>query len=492
MGNHETKFEITVIFENDRISKAQSNFQDFTDTFNIHIKLIIFDENDLFSITRKVKYRAKVQDVIDKAIAHVNKEHFPHLFSLEHLLEFNFSKSKKTTFDMNKNEWVTKHKNIGFASMAATERQADWRLQYAVVDFDVDPNSTIHIIMKIYIAGIQISVHTINFSSKTNALRSYQVPAAYNDTIQDVVDQAKFRIDRETNGIILDITDLYWTVHSNGTSLSKEETLNDFSQEIIRHGLTLEIKPKQKHIVIGNVITCPYMLQSTDMYNVFSCPVYKAMKGEYEFTESTLLHLKKYNHYQDEYSQKPDCRYHENCYAYKRLELGGNRFNDQCHVKMYKHPPRRRINLLENQEMFNINHSYIDNAGIYTPTDDDYKVYDFTTENGFLRALLQECASNGFEKDLYLPDDDTKTDYSIMKIVEDKMDHPRHKLLTSPLNKGEMLSVIMYTGCDSNYDLCKFQRMGNYKKWRWFDYCLWNAINKLNKKESGQYKLYTG
>ena len=46
-----------------------------------------------------------------------------------------------------------------------------------------------------------------------------------------------------------------------------------------------------------------------------------------------------------------------------------------------------------------------------------------------------------------------------------------------------MLALILYTGCDCNYDLCKSQRNGNYSKWQIFDKYLYDAIYKLHKCE---------
>eukprot|EP01084_Bolivina_argentea_P304097 525120_1 len=57
---------------------------------------------------------------------------------------------------------------------------------------------------------------------------------------------------------------------------------------------------------------------------------------------------------------------------------------------------------------------------------------------------------------------------------------------------AEMLSLILYTGCDCNYDLCSSQRNEDYDKWKWFDYCLWNAIYKLSERESGSFNVYSG
>ena len=65
-----------------------------------------------------------------------------------------------------------------------------------------------------------------------------------------------------------------------------------------------------------------------------------------------------------------------------------------------------------------------------------------------------------------------KSKYSILKIVDDKMYCYRHAAMRCPLNRGQMLALILYTGCDCNYDLCKSQRNGDYHKWRIFDNCL--------------------
>ena len=40
--------------------------------------------------------------------------------------------------------------------------------------------------------------------------------------------------------------------------------------------------------------------------------------------------------------------------------------------------------------------------------------------------------------------------------------------------------------------MCKSQRNGNYVKWKWFDKCLFTAIQKLSARESGKYPVYSG
>ena len=60
---------------------------------------------------------------------------------------------------------------------------------------------------------------------------------------------------------------------------------------------------------------------------------------------------------------------------------------------------------------------------------------------------MQEVVFNGFEKDLCLNESDLKQhEWTILEIVDKKMEHPRHKAMNSPLDRGEMLSIILYTG----------------------------------------------
>eukprot|EP01084_Bolivina_argentea_P025986 48313_1 len=41
-------------------------------------------------------------------------------------------------------------------------------------------------------------------------------------------------------------------------------------------------------------------------------------------------------------------------------------------------------------------------------------------------------------------------------------------------------------------DIGHHHRKNNYKKWKWFDYCLYWAIYTLSQKEFGKFKVYTG
>ena len=47
-------------------------------------------------------------------------------------------------------------------------------------------------------------------------------------------------------------------------------------------------------------------------------------------------------------------------------------------------------------------------------------------------------------------------------------------------------------GCECNYDLCSSQRNGDYKKWKIFDRCLYDAIKALSSRETGSFPVYSG
>merc|ERR1711920_1151972 len=81
---------------------------------------------------------------------------------------------------------------------------------------------------------------------------------------------------------------------------------------------------------------------------------------------------------------------------------------------------------------------------------------------------------------------------SLMEVVDRKLKHQRHIAMKSPLTRPYMLALILYTGCDCNYDLGSAQREGNWAKWVVFDYVLYNAIRKLSSAEYGCYPVYSG
>eukprot|EP01084_Bolivina_argentea_P088187 159236_1 len=224
-------------------------------------------------------------------------------------------------------------------------------------------------------------------------------------------------------------------------------------------------------------------------HNPLQCPVYFAMKNCYDFTEKNLNHLYECSHFKDEYKSKSICKHGLRCNAFVRLENGGNELNDRCHVQLFRHPPRndRQIRMTGNTGTFVVNRRAKQNTMV---------TMQYIGVNHPLTALIKEVINNGYKKDLFVTNTTDEqymnNEYTIMKIVEDKMDHIRHKQMGSPLTKAQMLALILYTGCDCNYDLCKSQRNGNYNKWKYFDTCLYKAISAIHGREAGCYKIYTG
>ena len=273
------------------------------------------------------------------------------------------------------------------------------------------------------------------------------------------------------------------------------------------------------HKITQQEINCPLMmpLQSKDP---LECKIYNNMRIRNEYNPKNLNHMQQYRHYANEYEDKPVCKYGEECKSYIRSEKGvdQNCIEDKCHMIIFRHPPRtRQIKLAENIHSLVINKSSYKNHGLYKPTIQEQQKYglknikkieDYDDDwinwknpiDGLLEALIDEVYSNNFGYDLCLScskDDECKhnvydSKYSILHIVHEKMNCLRHKMMQSPLDRGMMLALILYTGCDCNYDLCAHQRNGDYYKWRWLDYCLYNAIWKLSGAESGRYPVYSG
>eukprot|EP01084_Bolivina_argentea_P047126 86821_1 len=286
-------------------------------------------------------------------------------------------------------------------------------------------------------------------------------------------------------------------------------SIRSFSRKsIAEQGLSIEINiAKYKHKVTNNDITCKYItmhqknISSNDndekkIVDHLQCPIYKAMKIDYDFSEDNLNHLHEFSHFRDEYVDKVRCRHGQTCRAFIRLRDGGNRLDDRCHVKLYNHPPRtrRQLELSENMNSLIVNTEYKQNYGLYKPTDEDILKYNYNEKDGFINALIEEVTTNGFKNDLCLEctKNCTHSEFSLLLIVAEKLQHIRHKQMGTPLNRSQMLALVLYTGCDCNYDVCKSQRNGNYTKWKWFDYCLHHAILFLSQNENGTYKLYSG
>eukprot|EP01084_Bolivina_argentea_P271300 461592_1 len=131
------------------------------------------------------------------------------------------------------------------------------------------------------------------------------------------------------------------------------------------------------------------------------------------FNEKYLNHLCDYDHFDN---AKPECKYGNKCYAYKRLSEGGNELKDRCHVQIFRHPPRfRKSDPSDDLHSFVLNDEFAENVPLYRPSIDDQKQYKYNEQDGYLKALITEVIDNGFENDLYLNayDDISDHNYSI-------------------------------------------------------------------------------
>eukprot|EP01084_Bolivina_argentea_P270560 460087_1 len=260
---------------------------------------------------------------------------------------------------------------------------------------------------------------------------------------------------------------------------------------IMRKGLSINVQNKYIHTIYQENISCTYIKDNDEKSDPLQCPIYKAMYVDQKYTKDNLNHLFEDTHFKDEFKQKEKCKHGHECEAFIRLKNGQTLLSDECHIKLYNHPPRndRQIKLGNNIHSFIFNTDKTQNCAVHIKTDDDYAKYEPFNEQeiakgngnpGYINALIEEVIRNGFKADLYgsdIKDDDLKNDiYPILSVVDKKYHHIRHQQIGYRLNRGQILALILYTGCDCNYDLCKTQRDGDYKKWKWFDYCLYHAI----------------
>eukprot|EP01084_Bolivina_argentea_P208501 355450_1 len=251
--------------------------------------------------------------------------------------------------------------------------------------------------------------------------------------------------------------------------------------KILNVGLAVTIEINYVQKILSEALTCEHM-SKLNTTNPLHCPIYYAMKEDHQFDNDYLNHLCQYTHFKDEYTEKPVCKHKDKCKTYIRLQnsdSGNYSICDQCHMKLFLHPPRsRNIKLAQNFQSLILNKSEKENHPLYTPKAVDY------SSDGYLSELIAEVIDNGYKYDLCLDcgmyDECKHDNYSIVKIIDEKMNHKRHKAVGSPLRKDHMLALILYTSCECNYDLCKSQRNGDYNKWKVFDYCLWNAILLLS------------
>lgn len=201
------------------------------------------------------------------------------------------------------------------------------------------------------------------------------------------------------------------------------------------------------------------------------------------------------------------------CKAHQRLAAGGFRLDDQCHELLFVHPPRRRSasGIIGAEGFTPMKTNPHGCNGSIDPINDPYSVVSGKTEMAvrgsasitypirvpdislscdaeLADALVAEMERNGYGSELITPDGE-----SLREIAEKYRTHPFHASIGAPLNDGELLALVLYTGSDVNYEMTKCHLKGDYDTWRTFDFALSTAIGILSwHSRSQDVHLYTG
>ena len=223
-----------------------------------------------------------------------------------------------------------------------------------------------------------------------------------------------------------------------------------------------------------------------------SCPILSSLKKNkiHGIAKRNYNHMIMFDHFDKNINNKPVCRAGTKCGVFIRMiNERMERLDDACHLLVYRHPPRHERQLELNNDI---------NKLVLTKENKKKigKIKDAGTSSFYsTKDLLFEIINNGFETDLFLSQQDFfSKSYSILKIVNRKLDSIKHKInYQSCLNRQLMFALVLYTHCQCIYDLCNNQRNGNYTKWSVFDSLLYNAIAKLSRFEKLEgISLYSG
>jgi len=291
-----------------------------------------------------------------------------------------------------------------------------------------------------------------------------------------------------------------------GRQLEDGRTLSDYD---IQRGLTITLvlrdrfrfDPVMSHTFDGPV----HAVTAAVCKHGARCPVFMQCKESYEYSEEAWAHLSAFYH-----GGRSVCRFGDKCRAHARLVAGGVRLDDRCHELLYIHPPRRRVGNLASLGLNPLKYiegrechdtiakvgqcdSVTVSRGIAPvgPLQYPIKVPKgalLRAEDDHLDALVAEVRRNGCGNQLATPDG-----ADLVSLARNYREHPFHVSIGKPLNDGELLALVLYTGCDCNYDLTTCLLSGNYDKWRVFDFALSTAIGILSwHSRCNEVPLYTG
>lgn len=234
------------------------------------------------------------------------------------------------------------------------------------------------------------------------------------------------------------------------------------------------------------------------------CAILARCKEAYQCSEEAFAHLTSCYH-----GERTACRYGDKCRSHIRLVAGGARLDDRCHELIYVHPPRRRMCDMSSKGFNPL--KYIEGNQCYgtvgeighcitvvvtrgtaalrypmkVPKEAKFKL---SPEADHLKALLAEVKRNGCGSQLSTPDGQ-----DVVSIARSYREHPFHVSIGKPLNDGELLALVLYTGCDCNYELTRCLLRDDYETWCVFDFTLSTAIGVLSwHSRASEVPLYTG
>eukprot|EP01083_Nonionella_stella_P284882 969791_1 len=243
-------------------------------------------------------------------------------------------------------------------------------------------------------------------TSTTNAISSWWNTPKTDDIseeAQEAMDEALSQLAQShmegTNKLKREINAIMTRSIMGMTDIDEKSTIDIDAEPVIN--CIYENKVGSESITCEHMKCPPYHIMcSCANLGALKCPTYRAMIEKNEFFQENLRHLRRFSHFKHEYEEKPECKDKDECISFIRSKSGPYQTADECHMALFRHPPRNRnIKLSQNINKLIRNPSKSDNMPLYKPTDIDKQTY-FDKKCGFLAALIEEVMVNGYKYDL--------------------------------------------------------------------------------------------